>query len=161
MDDVVVKITKMADVQQRQALLSFAKLPSKTRVELFGQQSIVLHKLRQNYAGEKSSFLAYCALLIVVQVLKNNQDMMQSLNFQCMSLDEILNLTVQQIQIFKHSKARKKHKTEQLFQYFGLLKTLKGQQLSYRAMSEYLQKYHRINISYSMVYKFFNQMEKE
>lgn len=159
MNDISVKITKMADVQQRKVLLSFAKLPNETRIELFTQHSIVLHKLRQNYVGEKNSLLAYCALLIVAQALKNNQEMMQSLNFQCMSLDEILNLTVQQIQIFKHSKARKKHKTEQLFQYWGLLKTLKLQQLSYREMSTYLHKYHRVSISYSMIFKFFNQME--
>ena len=159
MYDVVVKITKMTDSQQRQVLLSFAKLPSEMRVELFGQQSIVLYKLRQNYVGEKSSLLAYCALLIIAKVLKNNQHMMQSLNFHDMSLDEILNLTVQQIQIFKHSKARKKHKTEQLLQYWGLLKTLKLQQLSYREMSSYLHKYHRVSISYSMIFKFFNQME--
>lgn len=159
MYDVVAKITKMTDSKQRQVLLSFAKLPSEMRVELFGQQSIILHKLRQNYAGEKSSLLAYCALLIVAKVLKNNQQMMQSLNFHDMSLDEILNLTAQQIQIFKHSKARKKHKTEQLFQYWGLLKTLKLQQLSYRDISAYLQKYHRIHISYSTIYKIYNKLD--
>jgi len=159
MYDEVVKITKMTDSQQRQVLLSFAKLPSEMRVELFGQQSIVLYKLRQNYVGEKSSLLAYCALLIIAKVLKNNQHMMQSLNFHDMSLDEILNLTVQQIQIFKHSKARKKHKTEQLFQYWGLLKTLKLQQLSYRDISAYLQKYHRIHISYSTIYKIYKKLE--
>lgn len=159
MYDVVAKITKMPDTEQRQVLLSFVKLPNGTRLELFEKQSIVLHKLRKNYPGEKSPLLAYCALLIVIKSLKNNQMMMQSLNFQDMSLDEILHIALEQIRIYKASKSRKKLKAEQLLQYSGLLKTLKAQHLSYRAMSEYLRKYHRVDISYSLIFKFFNNME--
>lgn len=161
MQDFILHITKMSEKQQRQVLLFFAKLPMPIRVELFEKHKIVFYKLKQIHLDISLPLLSYCALLIVVFSAKSNQKMLQSANFQNLTLDEILQLSLQQIQIFKHSKERKKQQYEQVIKYWSLVKTLKSQNMSFRDISEYLQKYHRVNISYSTIYKIYKKLEEK
>jgi len=158
---LIEKITKMSEKQQRQVLLFFAKLPISIRVELFEKHKIVFYKLKQVHLNTSPSLLSYCALIVVASSCKNNQKMLQSVNFQNLTLDEILQLSLQQIQIFKHSKARKKQQYAQVIKYWSLVKTLKSQNMSFRDISEYLQKYHRVNISYSTIYKIYKKLEEK
>lgn len=159
MQDFILHITKMSEKQQRQVLLFFAKLPISIRVELFEKHKIVFYKLKQVHLDASSSLLSYCALIVVASSFKNNQKMLQSANFQNLTLDEILQFSLQQIQIFKHSKARKKQQYEQVIKYWSLVKTLKSQSMSFRDISTYLQKYHRIHISYSTIYQIYKKLE--
>jgi len=161
MQDFILKITKMSEKQQRQVLLFFAKLPMTIRVELFGKHKIVFYKLKQAHLDTSPSLLSYCALIVVAVSAKNNQTMLQSSNFLNMSLDQILDLSLEQIQIFKHSKARKKQQYEQVLKYWSLVKTLKSQSMSFRDISTYLQKYHRVHISYSTIYKIYKKLEEK
>ena len=154
-------LTKMSEKQQRQALLFFARLPLLIRLELFEKHKIVLYKLKQVHLDASSSLLSYCALIIVASSSRNDQQMLQSANFPNLTLDEILQLSLHQIQIFKNSKARKKQQYEQVLKYWSLVKTLKSQSMSFRDISTYLQKYHRIHISYSTVYKIYKKLEEK
>lgn len=158
---LIEKITKMSEKQQRQVLLFFAKLPMGIRVELFEKHKIVFYKLKQVHPDTSPSLLSYCALIVVAASAKNNQTMLQSSNFLNMSLNQILNLSLEQIQIFKHSKARKKQQHEQVLKYWSLVKTLKSQNMSFRNISMYLQKYHRVHISYSTIYKIYKKLEEK
>ena len=150
--------TKMSEKQQRQALLFFARLPLLIRLELFEKHKIVFYKLKQVHLDASSSLLSYCALIIVASSSRNDQQMLKSANFQNLTLDEILQLSLQQIQIFKHSKARKKQQYEQVMKYWSLIKTLKSQSMSFRDISEYLKKYHRLEISYSTIYQVYKKL---
>lgn len=161
MRDFILQITKMSEKQQRHVLLIFAKLPMTIRVDLFEKHKVVFYKLKQSHIGISLSILSYCALVIVATLYKSNQTMLQSSNFLNMSLDQILNLSLEQIQIFKHSKARKKQQYEQVIKYWSLVKTLKSQNMSFRDISEYLQKYHRVHISYSTIYKIYKKLEEK
>ena len=161
MEKLIFHITKLSEKQQRSLLLFFARFPLLIRLEFFEKHKIVFHKLKQVHLDTSPSLLSYCALIIVVASAKNNQNMLQSANFQNLTLDEILQSSLQQIQIFKHSKARKKQQYEQVIKYWSLVKTLKSQNMSFRDISEYLQKYHRVDISYSTIYKIYKKLEEK
>lgn len=159
MMEKVEQITKMSQKTQRSALCFFAKLPIEEKLELFEKHKTVFYKFKQAYSDISPSVLSYCALAIVASSLKNNKQMLQSANFQNLSIDEILSLSLQQIQIFKHSKSRIQQQHEQVIKYWSLIKTLKSQNISFRDISVYMQKYHRISISYSTIFKIYKKIE--
>lgn len=155
---VVDQITKLSEKQQRQVLLLLAKLPPEISLELFVKHKTVLYKLKQTYTGISPPILSYCALLIVLAVYKNNQEMLQQKNFNDLSTEEILNLSMQRITLFKQSKKRRKQKYDLVLDHWSLIETLVAQNISFRDISEYLKKYHRLEISYSTIYQVYKKL---
>ena len=107
---VVDQIPKMSEKEQRKLLFLLAKLPTEIRLEHFKKHKTVLYKLKQTYAEISPSMLSYCALLFVLAMYKNNQEMLQQKNFNDLSMEEISNLSLQRITLFKQSKQRRKLK---------------------------------------------------
>lgn len=158
---IVDQITKMSEKQQHLALLLLAKLPIEIRLELFEKHKTVFYKLKQRHAEISPSVLSYCALLIVSLSYKNNQEMLQQENFKNLSLEDILKLSKQRIQLFKQSKQRRKLKYDLVIDHWSLIKTLVTHNISFRDISDYLKKYHRINISYSTIYQIYTKLGEE
>lgn len=156
---VVEKVTKIPEKKQRQLLFLLAKAPTEMRLERFEKHKTVLYRLKQTYVEISPSILSYCALLLVLAMYKNNQEMLQQKNFNDMSMEEILNLSLQRITLFKQSKQRRKQKYDFMLDHWSLIETLVAQEIGYRGISEYLKKYHRFDISYSTIYLIYKQIK--
>ena len=156
---VVEQITKISEKQQRQLLFLLPKLPLETRLEYFVKHKTVLYKLKQIYTKISPPILSYCALLVVLAVYKNNQEMLQQKNFNDLSMEEILNLSLQRITLFKQSKQRRKLKYDLVLDHWSLIETLVSEGVSFRGISDYLKKYHRLHISYSTIYLIYKKIK--
>lgn len=152
------KITKMSDKEQKTMIRSLSNLSTVTIIELFEKSREVFFKLKQLYPGISPPILTYSALLIVISTFKKNQKMLQEQNFQNLSLEEILNLSLQRIVIFKQNKSRRKVKYDLVLEHWSLIDTLVKQKFSFRDISEYLKKYYSIDISYSTIFKIYTKI---
>ena len=155
----IEQITKTSEKQQSQLLLGLSKLPTKIRLELFEEHKTVFYKLKQTYVEISPPILSYCALLVVLAAYKNNQEMLQQKNFNDLSMEEILNLSLQRITLFKQSKQRRKLKYDLVLDHWSLIETLVSEGVSFRGISDYLKKYHRLHISYSTIYLIYKKIK--
>ena len=76
-----------------------------------------------------------------------------------MSFEEIKNLTLLDIKSFKTKRIYKKTKQQKLLLYWGIVKLLRDEGLSFRDISKYLKSRYKLDISYSTLYKTWVEIE--
>lgn len=140
----IEKTTKKTSFQQQKLLKSFAKLDIDQQLIILENKNSLFHKIRsKNNELEKKSIFAFIALII--------------------SIDEFivkLNNIEKNLIKFKYQKIEKNRKKEKLLQFWSIVKKLKkNENMSFRNISNYLRKYHKFDISYSLIYQKWNEIE--
>jgi hypothetical protein len=134
-------ITKMTQEMQNRTIRIFAKLDVETKVVIFQEQKVIFHKLRNIYSAVENSILSYSSFVLATQKI----------------VDEI---NVNAIKLRSSSTKEKSQKRKKLLSYWSLIKTLKDEEnFSFREISHYLIKYHKFEVSYSMIHKIWNEIE--
>ena len=136
-------ITKLNQESQNQKLRLFAKFDIQTKLKIIVNQKQLFHKLKQKYSDVDNNILTLSALILAIySVVKELDDV----SFNAIKL--------------RSKNNKNKIKREKLLSYWGIVITLKLEQnMSFRDIATYFGKYHRLEISYSTIYRLWNELE--
>lgn len=136
-------LTKKTILQQKKLLKIFAKLNIEQQIEIINMQNSLFHKLK-NYNKEVSNaILTLSSLILAVDSVVKEID---SVSFNALKL--------------KNKNPKSKIKKEKLLSYWAVVRTLKLEEnMSFRDISSYLKKYHKFEVSYSLIYQKWQQIE--
>ncbi len=158
----VEEIVKINEDEQNALLRTFAKLSTSIRVEIMANHRKLVYKIKQLHRETSISVLSYSSLLLAIQIHKTNQDKANRLNISNLSLDEIRDITSKKAKVFLNKKFRKQTKRERLLSYWAIVKTLKyDEKFSFRKIAIYLKKYHKCDVSYSLIAKIWDNLENK
>ncbi len=142
--DITLKFLKMTNEQQKSTLRHFTKMPVAQKAIVMDGHKQAFHSLRQNNRDIATNILSYVALIKAISSFIDENK---------------VNINAQKI---KGNFYKKQPKSEQLINKWSLLKELRiEQKLSFRQISIYLQKYHKLKVSYSTICEIWNKLEKE
>jgi len=137
-------LTKMNQESQNQRLRLFAKVDITTKLKILHHQKQLFHKLKNTHSDADNAVLTLASLILAI-------------DFTVGKLD-VVNLNAIKLR-GKNNKA--KIKRQKVLGYWAIVRTLKlKQNMSFRQISEYFAKYHKLKVSYSTIYELWNELEK-
>lgn len=137
-------ITKMNQETQNQMIRTYTKLDISVKVDVFKEQKVIFHKLKNIHFITDNSILTYASFVLAIEVVIKNTNQ----------------VNLKAIKLRTKNAKKQNQKREKLLSYWSVVKTLKLEQnYSFREISDYLLKYHRFEVSYSLVYQTWNEIE--
>lgn len=137
-------ITKMNQETQNQMIRTFTKLDISVKVDVFKEQKVIFHKLKNIHFITDNSILTYASFVLAIKVVIKNTNQ----------------VNLKAIKLRTKNAKKQNQKREKLLSYWSVVKTLKLEQnYSFREISDYLLKYHRFEVSYSLIYQTWNEIE--
>ncbi len=144
MNDIkkIESITKLNMKQHNRLLRFFSKSDLQTKVAIFKKQREVFFTLKNLHKTVDKPILSYSSLVISIYAERKNIN--------------------SNAKIFKIRKFRRSLKREKIIEKWAVVKSLKiNEKLSFRQISMYLRKYYRLNVSYSLIYKIWTELEEK
>ena len=143
MNKEVETITKLNQESQNQRLRLFAKIDITTKLKILASQKQLFHKLKSVYSDVDNTVLTLASLILAVDSIEKK-------------LDDV-NLKAIKLRV-KNSKS--KVKRQKVLGYWAIVRTLRLEQnMSFRDISSYFAKYHRLEVSYSTIFEMWNKLE--
>lgn len=143
MNKEVETITKLNQESQNQRLRLFAKIDITTKLKILVSQKQLFHKLKSVYSDVDNTVLTLASLILAVDSIEKK-------------LDDV-NLKAIKLRV-KNSKS--KVKRQKVLGYWAIVRTLRLEQnMSFRDISSYFAKYHRLEVSYSTIFEMWNKLE--
>lgn len=138
-------LTKKPLSEQNRLLKLFAKLNLSQKKEIIAKQRSIFHILNSNNKNYDNATLTLAALIISIEKFFISQNETE------LSLIRINN-----------KKVNKNQKNKKLLTYWSVVKELKEKKhMSFREISEFLKKSHKFEISHSLIYKVWIEVEKK
>ena len=138
-------ITKMNQESQNQRLRLFAKVDITTKLKILDKQKELFHKLKSSYSDVDNTVLSLSSLILAIDEIEKKLD---DVNLKAIKL--------------RGKNIKAKIKRQKVLGYWAIVRTLKLEQnMSFRDISAYFAKYHKLNVSYSTVYELWNELEKK
>ena len=139
-------LTKKSNTERKRLLKLFSKLTLSQQKKILEHQRSVFHKLKNQPSKEiDNTALTLASLIIAIGDLINS---LNSVEFNIIR--------------FNNRKAQKEFKTQKLLTYWSIVKELKTQKnMSFREISDFLQKSYRQEFSYSLIHKIWVEIEKK
>ncbi len=138
-------LTKMPIEEQNQKLRLFARLDIATRVLICDKQKSVFHVLRSHNSKVHKSELTYSSLILAIAIVLYEMN------------PESINALLIRAKKFNPQKKRQK-----LLNYWAIVKQLKREEnMSFRDISDYLRKHRKFEVSYSLIYQMWHELEKK
>jgi len=142
---LIESLTKLNTDSQNQKLRLFARVDFETKIEIFRLQKDIFHKLKDTHSNVDNAVLTLSSLILAIDEITENMDGTK--------------LNTIKLRV-KNTKS--KAKRQKLISYWSIVKTLKYQEsMSFRQISEYFAKYHKLEVSYSTIYQLWNELENK
>ena len=136
-------ITKLNQESQNKKLRLFAKVDFEIKLKILTFQKQLFHKLKNNNSDVDNNILTLSSLILAIDSVVKELD---DVNFNAIKL--------------RSKNNKNKIKREKLLSYWGIVITLKLEQnMSFKDIATYFGKYHRLEISYSTIYRLWNELE--
>ncbi len=136
-------LTKLNQESQNQKLRLFAKVDITTKLKILSSQKQLFHKLKSAHIDIENTILTLSSLVLAIDSVAKELD---DVNLNAIKLRS------------KNNKA--KIKRQKVLGYWAIVRTLKlDQKMSFREISSYFQKYHKLKVSYSTIYELWNELE--
>ena len=143
MNKEVESITKLNQESQNQRLRLFAKVDITTKLKILASQKQLFHRLKSSHGNVDNTVLTLASLILAVDLIVKELD---TVNLNTIKLRA------------KNNKA--KVKRQKVLGYWAIVRTLKLEQnMSFRDISSYFAKYHRLEVSYSTIFEMWNKLE--
>ena len=140
---VVEAITKHTYELQNQQLRLFAKVELPMKLQILQFQKPCFHQLKSAYVGVDNAVLTLASLILAIDAIVKNTD--------------VVNLNAIKIKGKNHNT---KVKRQKVLSYWSIVRTLKLEQsMSFRQIAKYFHKYHKFEISHSMIQKTWHELE--
>jgi len=140
----IVRLLKKTEIEQKQVLRSFVKMPIQSRLKVMEISKDIFYPLKEKNKDIPLSALSYVSLIAAIEKYKattNNID------------KNILDLRLKSF--------GKYPKKDKLIDKWALIKELKTvKKLSWREISKYLKKYHKLDVAHSTIYDLWKKFEK-
>ena len=138
-------ITKMNQESQNQRLRLFAKVDITTKLKILDKQKELFHKLKSSYSDVDNTVLSLSSLILAIDEIEKKLD---DVNLKAIKL--------------RGKNIKAKIKRQKVLGYWAIVRTLKLEQnMSFRDISTYFAKYHRLDVSYSTIFNLWNKFEKK
>jgi hypothetical protein len=138
-------ITKLNQESQNQRLRLFAKVDISTKLKILDKQKELFHKLKSAYSNVDNTVLTLATLILAIDLVVKEFD---NVNLNAIKLRA------------KNNKA--KIKRQKVLGYWSIIRTLRlNQKMSFRDISIYFAKYHKLEVSYSTIYELWNELENK
>ena len=138
-------ITKLNQESQNQRLRLFAKVDISTKLKILDLQKQLFHKLKSVHSDVNNTVLTLCSLILAVDTIEKKLD---DVNLNAIKL--------------RGKNIKTKVKREKVLGYWAIVRSLKLEQnMSFRDISAYFAKYHKLDVSYSTIYDLWNELEKK
>jgi hypothetical protein len=123
---------------------TYTKLDISVKVDVFKEQKVIFHKLKNIHFITDNSILTYASFVLAIKLIISKTDQ----------------VNLKAIKLRTKNAKKQNQKREKLLSYWSVVKTLKLEQnYSFREISDYLLKYHRFEVSYSLIYQIWNEIE--
>lgn len=140
---IIEKITKQTYQTQNQKLRLFVRVDLAMKLHILQFQKPIFHKLKNAYVDVDNAILTLSSLILAIDNVSKELDLVK--------LNAIK---------LKTQPNRVKRKRQKLFDYWAIIKTLRNEQnMSFRHIAKYFQKYHKFEISHSMIQRIWNEIE--
>lgn len=141
--NTVVRLLKKTDEEQKAILRAFASIPLEAKVMIMEFNRDVFYPLRQENRDIPLPILSYAALILAIEKYRA----------QTTGLDK--NVIDVRAKSF-----RKQPKRDKLIGKWALIRSLKNDKnLSFRQISIYLKKYHKLSVAHSTIYDLWRELE--
>ena len=138
-------ITKMNQESQNQRLRLFAKVDISTKLKILDKQKELFHKLKSVHSDVNNTVLTLSSLILAIDTIEKKLD---NVNLNAIKL--------------RGKNIKTKVKRQKVLGYWAIVRSLKLEQnMSFRDISAYFAKYHKLNVSYSTVYELWKEIEKK
>ena len=136
-------ITKMNQESQNQRLRLFAKVDITTKLKILDKQKELFHKLKSSYSDVDNTVLSLSSLILAIDEIEKKLD---DVNLKAIKL--------------RGKNIKAKIKRQKVLGYWAIVRTLKLEQnMSFRDISTYFAKYHKLDVSYSTIFELWNEIE--
>ena len=140
---VIENITKQTYELQNQHLRLFARVDLAMKLHILQFQKPLFHKLKSAYGDVDNAVITLASLVLSIDAVAKELDLIK------------LNAMKLKVQPNKM-----KLKRQKLIDYWAIIKTLRNEQnMSFRQIAKYFQKYHKFEISHSMIQKTWHELE--
>jgi len=137
-------LTKLSTELQNQKLRLFARVDLSIKLKILSSQKQIFHQLKSQHSHIENEILTLASLIAAILKEFENSDEV-----------ELKSL------IFRAKNARKKAKREKILERWAIVKTFKIEHnMSFRDVSKYLKKYHKLEVVHSTLHKMWNELEK-
>ena len=140
---VVIRLLQMSEDQQKIVIRKFSKLSFEQKMQVFSNHGKNFYALKQKKVELENAVLSYIALI-------------QAISTYVHSETEIIKISK-----IKNGYKRSQSKSDKLIERWSLIKELRHDyKLSFRDISKYLMKYHKIKIAHSTIYTVWQNLEQ-
>jgi len=144
LENQVTQLLKSTNEEQKQTLRAFSKMPLESRVRVFEKHKKIIYSLKDKHSKVDISILSYASFILAV-----NQYVSDVTDIDKNTLD------------LRSKSMRKFAKREKLLAKWALIKELKNVKgLSFRQITQYLKKYHKLEVVHSTVYDLWKELEE-
>jgi hypothetical protein len=142
-EKIIETITKFSLEEQNQKLRLFARVDLERKLQILQLQKSLFHKLKGAHRGTDNAILTLSSLILAIDAVVKE-------------LDDV-NLNAIKLRVKNH---KSKIKRQKVLGYWAIVRTLKLEHnMSFRQISEYFAKYHKLEVSYSMIFSMWNELE--
>ena len=136
-------ITKLNQECQNQRLRLFAKVDISTKLKILALQKQQFHQLKNAHSDIDNVILTLSSLILAIDAIEKEFD---DVNLNAIKLRAI--------------NSKVKIKRQRILGYWAIVRTLRlDQKMSFRDISVYFHKYHKLKVSYSTIYELWNELE--
>lgn len=143
MHSTVTRLLKKTDEEQKICLRGFVKMPLESKMKVMELNRDVFYPLKQENKDIPLPILSYVAMILAIEKYRD----------QTSGLDK--NMIDVRAKSF-----RKQPKRDKLIGKWALIRSLKNDKnLSFRQISNYLKKYHKLSVVHSTIYDLWCEFE--
>lgn len=140
---VIEQITKQTYESQNQHLRLFARVELPMKLQILQLQKQLFYKLKGTHSDLDNAMLTLSSLILAIDSVAKELDVV---SFNAIKL--------------RGRNKKTKIKRQKLLGYWAIVKTLKiDQKMSFRDISSYFRKYHKLEVSYSTIHGIWNELE--
>lgn len=138
-----MRLIKKSDEEQKSILKDFTKMPLEARVKVFEESRIIFYRLKEENKDVTLHLLSYVSLVLAIVRYQN-------------TTDDIKKNTI----ALRSKNFRIQPKREKLLGKWAIIKSLKNDEnLSFRQIAHYLQKYHKLSVVHSTIHDMWRELE--
>jgi len=143
--DIVIKLTKKTDQEQKKSLRIFVKMPIESKIEVLAIQQRVSTTLAEQNRDVALPVLSLVSIIIAIDEYSNNVDDIDK-NAIALKVATLVQTS----------------KRDMLLDNWNLVKELKNnKKLSFRQISQYFKKYLKLTVGFSSIHKLWIELEEE
>lgn len=156
----IERLLKMSTEQQSSYLRLFARIGVDLRIAILSDKTARFHQIRQENSDAEKGTLEYCALILAIKGVHDNEKSLRNFSFGNMDICEIQDISRKKAEQFVRRIKKPDPKREKLLGYWVIVRTLKVDQgFSFRQIAQYLKKYHRFNVAHSTIFQLWHELE--